>query len=139
MTEQWFYDIPWLGEPPAGDWRPGPLRVGIGDAVEFRAPRRTIRAPRPPYNWAEGSRAIEARRGAAKMRQSRWAAQEYHRMMMMLNLRLIAPSVFMEAAGIENPEVTQPVVMLPHPPEPPTRWQRIKQAIGDSLAPRDHA
>lgn len=51
----------WLDYISRGRWvimAPGP-----GNRIEF------IRPFTPQYNWAEGSRSIEARKGAAKMRE----------------------------------------------------------------------
>lgn len=66
----------------AADWRrllrPGGLvTVGLGTRIEYIG---------PAYNWAEGSRAIEARRGAAAMRTKAWNAWEWRQFQALIRL-----------------------------------------------------
>jgi hypothetical protein len=55
---------------------------------------------RCPYNWAEGSRAIEARRGAAAMRRTTAQRREYNRLIALMNLGLVSRSLGLELAGV---------------------------------------
>lgn len=127
MTEVWFYDIWAPAFPPPGDWdirRQWAQR--FGDSVEFRAPRRLIRAPRPPYNWAEGSRAIEARAGATRMRAVGWQRHllaEYNHLMVVNQLHDMMEKLGVKPTLVDTGEPLPQIVMLPHVP---TRWERIK-------------
>lgn len=90
--------------PPVGDWgawirtesaRGHIISVGPGTRIEYISPHHH------PC-WAEGSRYIEGRREASKMRHRAWQNWEHRRMVTMLNLGLISHQLAMlQVSGLD--------------------------------------
>lgn len=53
------------------------------------------------YNWAEGSRAIEARRGAARMRSATARFEQHELYMRLFQSQLLA---MLSMLGVEDPD-----------------------------------